>query len=117
MKLLIPLLALSSLTACQQMTPLHPGQDASGPTTANAAALTPATRLLIRTDPAEAARQLSHIPSPSPAVLNNLGVALDLEGKHNQAQVAYREALSAQPGLATAMNNLALSIAIDRTIH
>ena len=114
MKLLVAALALCTLTACQQMmSPTHPAQDASGPTSGDAAALSPAARLLIRTDPAEAARQLSHLSSPDPAVLNNLGVALDLEGKHEQAQVAYREALSAQPGLPAAMNNLALSLALD----
>ena len=113
MKLFVPLLALCTLTACQQMTNTPLADDASGPTTQNSAALTPATRLLIRTAPAEAVRQLSHLPSPSAAVLNNLGVALDLEGQHQQAQAAYRQALSAQPGLPAAMNNLALSIALD----
>lgn len=113
MRRLISLLALCALTACQQMmAPSHLTQDASGPTSGDAAALTPATRLLIRTDAAEAVRQLSHLPTPSPAVLNNLGVALDLEGRHQQAQAAYRQALSAQPGLPAAMNNLALSIAL-----
>lgn len=109
-----PLLLLGSLAlaACQQMTPTHLAQNASGPTSGDSAALSPAARLLIRTDPAEAVRQLSLLSYPSPAVLNNLGVALDLEGKHEQAQVAYREALSAQPGLPAAMNNLALSLAL-----
>lgn len=111
MKQFVALLALCALTACQQMMPIN---NASGPVAENTAAASPAVRLLIRTDPAEAVRQLSHISSPSPAVLNNLGVALDLTGQHRQAQAAYREALAAQPGLQEPMNNLALSLALQR---
>jgi Flp pilus assembly protein TadD len=114
MKLFAALFALCALTACQQMMPMHPTDGASVPVAENAAAVSPAVRLLIRTDPAEAVRQLSRIPSPSPAVLNNLGVALDLTGQHRQAQAAYREALAAQPGLQEPMNNLALSLALQR---
>lgn len=51
--------------------------------------------------------------SGNTAVLNNLGVARDIQGKHAEAQEAYRKALTVNPGLASAQQNLALSLAIS----
>jgi Flp pilus assembly protein TadD len=46
------------------------------------------------------------------AALTDLGIALDLQGRHEAAETAYREALVVQPGLTAARVNLALSLAM-----
>ena len=81
----------------------------------DAAAVLQNGRRLVRTDPAEAVRVLSAAPTSDPAVLNDLGVALDLMGRHQEAQEAYREALLLRPGMRSAAANLALSQALGDT--
>jgi len=44
--------------------------------------------------------------------LNNLGIARDLQGRHADAQTAYRSALAANPDMTAAQVNLALSLAM-----
>jgi Flp pilus assembly protein TadD len=46
------------------------------------------------------------------AVLNDLGIARDLQGHHVDAEAAYRAAISAQPNMTAARVNLALCLAI-----
>ena len=45
--------------------------------------------------------------------LNNLGIARDLQGRHADAQTAYRQALAVDPNLESAQVNLALSMAMS----
>lgn len=73
-------------------------------------------RLLLASDPARAARLFSAAAAsspPDPSALDDLGIALDLVGKHADAQAAYRHALAVEPGLRAAQVNLALSLALD----
>lgn len=73
-------------------------------------------RMLLRTDPAQAAQLLSATVASSPhdpVALGDLGIALDLLGKHADAQAAYRQALAVKPDLRAARVNLALSLALD----
>jgi len=70
-------------------------------------------RILLQTDPAQAEHALLAALAGSPRnadILNDLGVARDLQGHHAAAQAAYREALSAEPTLradVAAINSLA----------
>jgi Flp pilus assembly protein TadD len=73
-------------------------------------------KIWLRTDPVAAERVLLEAldhDSRNTSALNNLGVARDLQGKHPEAQEAYRRALEAQPGLASARENLGLSLALS----
>jgi Flp pilus assembly protein TadD len=73
-------------------------------------------RILLQTDPARAEDVFLAALAGSPRnadILNNLGVARDLQGHHAEAQAAYREALSAAPTLRSARINLALSLALS----
>jgi Flp pilus assembly protein TadD len=45
--------------------------------------------------------------------LNDLGIARDLQGRHADAQKAYREAMAANSNMSAARVNLALSLAMD----
>ena len=54
---------------------------------------------------------LKHDPRNAVA-LNDLGIARDLQGRHTDAQTAYREALGLNPEMAGAEVNLALSLAM-----
>lgn len=45
--------------------------------------------------------------------LNNVGIARDLQGRHTEAQVAYRQALAVNPDLDSATVNMALSLAMS----
>jgi Flp pilus assembly protein TadD len=45
--------------------------------------------------------------------LNNLGIARDLQGRHADAQTAYRHAMAANSNMSAARVNLALSLAMD----
>ncbi len=45
--------------------------------------------------------------------LNDLGIARDLQGRHDDAQAAYRQALAANPDMSAAQVNLALSLAMS----
>jgi Tfp pilus assembly protein PilF len=47
------------------------------------------------------------------ALLNNIGIARDLQGQHERAQEAYRRALEIVPDLASARTNLGLSLSIS----
>jgi Flp pilus assembly protein TadD len=73
-------------------------------------------RLLLASDPhgAEALflEALSHEPRNAKA-LNDLGIARDLQGRHADAQEAYRRALGVAPDMQAATTNLALSLAIS----
>jgi Flp pilus assembly protein TadD len=48
-----------------------------------------------------------------PAVLTDLGIALDLQGHHLEAQNFYRRALAVNPALSSAHVNLGLSLALS----
>src|SRR6185437_9699557 len=45
--------------------------------------------------------------------LNDLGIARDLQGHHDGAQMAYRQALAVDPNMAAAQVNMALSMAMS----
>ena len=73
-------------------------------------------KLLLRSKPMQAEKYLLEVlarDSHNTAALNNLGVARDLQGKHPEAQAAYRKALQVQPELASARENLGLSLALS----
>ncbi len=73
-------------------------------------------RSLLTSDPAQAARLLSAALTTSrndPIVLNDLGIAFDLLGRHAEAQASYRHALAVKPRLRSARINLAMSLALD----
>jgi tetratricopeptide (TPR) repeat protein len=55
---------------------------------------------------------LQHDPRNT-AVLNDLGIARDLQGRHADAQKAYNQALGLEPDLRAAQVNLALSLAMS----
>ena len=46
------------------------------------------------------------------AALNNLGIALDLQDRHDEAQAAYQAALTRRPSMTAAQVNLGLSLAL-----
>lgn len=72
-------------------------------------------RIRLASDPAAAEalflEVLQHEPRNTTA-LNDLGVARDLQRRHADAQVAYRQALGIDPQLSAAQVNLALSMAM-----
>ncbi len=73
-------------------------------------------RILLQSDPARAEQVFLEALAGSPHnpdMLNDLGVARDLQGHHAEAQAAYREALAAAPALRSARINLALSLALS----
>jgi Flp pilus assembly protein TadD len=73
-------------------------------------------RILLQTDPAHAEHMFQAALAGTPGnadILNDLGVARDLQGHHAEAQAAYREALSANPTLRSARINLGLSLALS----
>ena len=49
----------------------------------------------------------------NPAVLTDLGVSLDLQGRHAEAQTNYAAAMTADPNLASARVDMALSMALS----
>ena len=59
----------------------------------------------------EAAKELKN--EDASRIFNGLGVALDMAGKHSEAQAAYRKAIRQNPDGLSAKNNLALSLAIN----
>jgi Flp pilus assembly protein TadD len=72
-------------------------------------------RLLLATDPAGAEALFQRDVTQQPrdaAALNDLGIARDLQGRHAEAQAAYRAALAAAPDLSAATANLALSLSL-----
>lgn len=73
-----------------------------------------ATVLLAR-DPAAAEagfRRALAADKSNPAALTGLGVAEDLQGRHQDAQSAYRAALAREPGMRAAQVDLGLSLAL-----
>jgi Tfp pilus assembly protein PilF len=73
-------------------------------------------RILLRTNPGQAEKTLLEVldrDSRNTAALNNLGVSRDLQARHQEAQEAYRRALEVNPTLASARENLGLSLALS----
>lgn len=73
-------------------------------------------RILVASNPAEAETTFQKAVDADPrnvSALNDLGVARDLQGKHQQAQDAYRQALLIRPDLVSARQNLGLSLAVS----
>jgi Flp pilus assembly protein TadD len=73
-------------------------------------------KIWLHTNPVQAEKVLLEVldrDQHNTAALNNLGVARDLQGKHPEAQEAYRRALEVQPSLASARENLGLSLALS----
>lgn len=80
------------------------------------AALLGLGRLQLGRDPATAEALLRRALAAAPdnaAAETDLGIALDLQGRHRAAETAYRLALAAHPGLTAARVNLALSLAMQ----
>ena len=73
-------------------------------------------RVTLASDPAAAEtafRDALKLTPRDATALNDLGIALDLEGRHVAAEQSYRQALALQPGMASAQVNLALSLAMQ----
>lgn len=73
-------------------------------------------RTLVRTDPvaAEAAFDAAAERDPgNAAVLNNLGIARDMQGRHAAAQEAYRRAMRADPDMQEVRVNMGMSLALS----
>jgi Flp pilus assembly protein TadD len=79
------------------------------------AALLGLGRLRLGHDPAAAEALLRRALAAAPdnaAALTDLGIALDLQGRHHAAEAVYRRALALHPELVAARVNLALSLAM-----
>jgi Flp pilus assembly protein TadD len=77
-------------------------------------------RLRLSTDPSSAERLFLQALSREPrndVALNDLGIARDLQGRHADAQMAYRQALGINPEMSAAQVNLALSLAMGGQSH
>lgn len=73
-------------------------------------------RLLLASDASGAEALFAQAANRQPrdaAALNDLGIARDLQGRHGDAQIAYRQALAAAPDLSAATANLALSLSLS----
>jgi tetratricopeptide (TPR) repeat protein len=73
------------------------------------------SRLTTASDPAAAESVLAAVAvhgDATAAIWNNIGVARDLQGRHAEAQDAYRKALAADPDMVGAQANLAHSLAV-----
>lgn len=73
-------------------------------------------RLRLGTDPAGAERLFLEVLQKEPrdaVAWSNLGIARDLQGRHTDAQAAYRQALGLNPEMHAAQVNLALSLAMS----
>jgi Flp pilus assembly protein TadD len=82
----------------------------------NMRALLALGRVQLPVDPAKAEADFGAAleqDSRNAAALNDLGIAQDLLGRHQDAQGSYRAALAAQPGMVAAKVNLALCLAIS----
>jgi len=82
----------------------------------SAPALVGLGRVSLASDPAaaETAFRSALKLTPRDAIaLNDLGIALDLEGRHAAAEQSYRQALALRPGMTSAQVNLALSLAMQ----
>jgi Flp pilus assembly protein TadD len=74
-------------------------------------------RVRLVTDPAGAETlflEALQYRARNPVALNDLGIARDLQGRHADAQAAYREALGSDPEMSAARVNLALSLEAER---
>lgn len=72
-------------------------------------------RLRLASDPAAAEQLFTEALRQEPRnaiALNDLGIARDLQGRHQDAQDAYREAMGLDPSMVGARVNLALSLAM-----
>jgi Tfp pilus assembly protein PilF len=72
-------------------------------------------RVRLASDPASAEGLFLEALQREPhnaVALNNLGIARDLQGRHADAQTAYRSAMAANPDMTAAQVNLALSLAM-----
>jgi Flp pilus assembly protein TadD len=81
----------------------------------SAGALVGLGRLRLASDPAQAETFFLNAIRADPrntTALNDLGVARDLQGRHVEAQDAYRRALGINPELSSAVVNMALSLAM-----
>ncbi len=73
-------------------------------------------RTLVRPAPQEAEAHFLAALAKEPhnvIALNNLGIARDLQGNHEQAQQAYRQALELNPEMTDVKTNLGLSLALS----
>jgi len=73
-------------------------------------------RVRLTKDPAAAEALFQKVLNRAPqdlTALDNLGIARDLQGRHAEAQTAYRQALAVSPDLDSAQVNLALSMAMN----
>ena len=73
-------------------------------------------RLLLGTDPVRSEALFLEALNREPrneVALNDLGIARDLQGRHADAQTAYRQALGIDPEMSAAQVNLALSLAMS----
>lgn len=73
-------------------------------------------KIIMQNDPVQAGNMFAALAKDHPndtAALVDLGVTLDLQGKHVEAQKAYRQALSLNPALSSAQQNLGLSLALS----
>ncbi|MCW3475821.1 tetratricopeptide repeat protein [Limobrevibacterium gyesilva] len=73
-------------------------------------------RILLASNAAQAEKLFEQAlarDAKNPAILNNLGVARDLQGRHAQAQDAYLQALALAPDLTSARTNLGLSLSVS----
>ncbi|GAC1340309.1 MAG: hypothetical protein NVSMB18_10060 [Acetobacteraceae bacterium] len=73
-------------------------------------------RIRLRQNPADAQRLFLSALQQEPrntTALNDLGVALDLQGQHQAAQASYRRVLGIDPRSRAAQVNLALSMALS----
>lgn len=72
-------------------------------------------RIQLATNPVDAEATLRKAlarEAGNAAALNDLGIAQDLQGKHEAAQASYRAALGVEPGLMSTQVNLGLSLAL-----
>ena len=79
-------------------------------------AMTGVGRLRLATSPAEAEQLFLQILAKqprNPVALNNLGIARDLQGRHQDAQTAYGAAIGIAPDMRAPQVNLALSMALS----
>ena len=73
-------------------------------------------RTLVRSDPKAAEAAFLDAATRQPddvTALSNLGIARDLQGRHEDAQAAYRKALAVAPGSTDITVNLGLSLALS----
>lgn len=72
-------------------------------------------RIRLTNDPAAAEHLFMEVVQREPhnaIALNDLGIARDLQGRHQDAQQAYRDAMASDPAMVGARVNLALSLAM-----